>query len=92
MNLNEAIIHCKEKASGLTGCECGEEHAQLAVWLEELKDLKKKFKDYVVCSGADRCSDTNCQARFPHEKTSTCADEENAMMCIVEGSVWCKPC
>ena len=37
MTLDEAIIHCKEKAQGCS--ECSEEHRQLAEWLEELEEL-----------------------------------------------------
>ena len=37
LTLNEAIEHCYEK----TDCsECGQQHEQLAKWLEELKEYK----------------------------------------------------
>ena len=39
MTLEEAIIHCKEKACGDT--ECSKEHLQLAIWLEELQALRE---------------------------------------------------
>lgn len=38
MTLDEAIVHAKEKAA--CGDECGADHAQLAAWLEELKELR----------------------------------------------------
>ena len=39
MNLQEAIEHCKEK----TDCtECGQEHKQLAEWLEELAQRQER--------------------------------------------------
>ncbi len=38
MTLEEAIIHCKEKACGNT--QCALEHRQLAQWLKELKEYK----------------------------------------------------
>lgn len=41
MSLDEAIAHAKEKATELGG-NCGENHAQLAKWLEEYKQLKPK--------------------------------------------------
>ena len=48
MTLDEAIKHCHEVADGAL-CEgtvnhkaCGEEHKQLAEWLEEYKALKEK--------------------------------------------------
>lgn len=41
MTLENAIVHCREKAADDTICEkCREEHAQLAIWLEELKDRR----------------------------------------------------
>lgn len=49
MTIDEAIKHCNEVASGAL-CErtvnnkaCGEEHKQLAEWLEELKRMRAKF-------------------------------------------------
>ena len=38
MTLEEAIIHCKEKACGNT--QCALEHRQLAEWLQELQSLR----------------------------------------------------
>ena len=38
MTLEEAIIHCKEKACDNT--QCALEHRQLAEWLIELKKLR----------------------------------------------------
>lgn len=39
MTLEEAIIHCKEKACGNT--QCAIEHGQLAEWLQELQQYRK---------------------------------------------------
>lgn len=39
MTLEEAIIHCKEKACGNT--QCALEHRQLAEWLQELQQYYK---------------------------------------------------
>ena len=43
MTLDEAIEHCKQKASVLAECnkECSLDHRQLAVWLSDLKALTK---------------------------------------------------
>ena len=43
MTLDEAIEHCKQKASSLAECnkECSLDHRQLAVWLSDLKALTK---------------------------------------------------
>lgn len=43
MSLTEAIEHCKEVAE--SKCDkCGEEHRQLAKWLEELKVFRIKHE------------------------------------------------
>lgn len=48
MTLDEAIAHCKEVAQRLkASCDlqdhvCGDEHLQLASWLEELKALREE--------------------------------------------------
>lgn len=39
MTLDEAILHCEEKAVGCN--KCAEEHKQLAEWLKELKTFKE---------------------------------------------------
>lgn len=43
-NIDDAIQHAKEKAEEHKDCECGDWHKQLAVWLEELKTLRKVVK------------------------------------------------
>jgi hypothetical protein len=43
MTLDEAIAHSKEASE--TNCgQCAEEHAQLAEWLIELKEYRKRDK------------------------------------------------
>lgn len=42
MTLEEAIIHCKEKACDNT--QCALEHRQLAEWLKELQQYRKNAK------------------------------------------------
>ena len=42
MTLEEAIIHCKEKACNNT--QCALEHRQLAEWLKELQQYRNKGK------------------------------------------------
>lgn len=42
MTLEEAIIHCKEKACGNT--QCALEHRQLAEWLQELQEYRKNAR------------------------------------------------
>lgn len=41
--LDEAILHCYEKAGQMPLCDCSKEHIQLAQWLEELKMYKELY-------------------------------------------------
>ena len=45
MTLDEAIDHARETAERLGCTECGRDHAQLAEWLEELKQRRKNDLD-----------------------------------------------
>ena len=40
MTIDEAILHCEEKSEQCN--ECGRDHAQLAEWLRELKQLREQ--------------------------------------------------
>ncbi len=42
MSLDDAIKHAREKAKELGCTPCAKEHEQLAEWLQELKELRKK--------------------------------------------------
>ena len=42
--LDEAILHCYEKAGQMPLCDCSKEHIQLAQWLEELKAYREAVK------------------------------------------------
>ena len=46
MTLDEAIKHCKEKASGECS-ECAKEHYQLMEWLVDYKRLRKMEKEII---------------------------------------------
>ena len=41
MTLEEAIEHAEDIATSAIGCECREEHRQLAAWLRELQERRK---------------------------------------------------
>jgi hypothetical protein len=41
MSLEEAIEHAEDIAISAIGCECREEHRQLAEWLRELQERRK---------------------------------------------------
>ena len=48
MSIDEAIKHCYEVAEKQKYCtECSQQHLTLAMWLEELKELRK-FKHDVA--------------------------------------------
>ena len=41
MTIEEAIEHAEDTATSAIGCECREEHRQLAAWLRELVERRK---------------------------------------------------
>lgn len=41
MTLEQAIEHAEDIAISAIGCECREEHRQLAAWLRELQERRK---------------------------------------------------
>ena len=48
MTLEEAILHCREKANG--SCACADDHRQLAEWLTELLKRRKTEPKWISCS------------------------------------------
>lgn len=42
MTIEEAIEHAEDTALSAIGCECREEHRQLAAWLRELQERRKE--------------------------------------------------
>jgi hypothetical protein len=46
MNIEEAIKHCEDVANSKCN-ECGKEHQQLAIWLQELIYLREKEKEEI---------------------------------------------
>jgi len=44
MTIEQAIEHAEDTAISAIGCECREEHRQLAAWLKELKERRKEPK------------------------------------------------
>lgn len=45
MTLEEAIIHAEDTAMSAIGCECRDEHRQLAAWLKILKSAKFEYDE-----------------------------------------------
>jgi hypothetical protein len=52
MTLEEAIIHCKEKACDNT--QCALEHRQLAEWLQELQQYRKNARKEEYMKAPDK--------------------------------------
>ena len=48
MTLEQAIEHAEDTAISAIGCECREEHRQLAAWLRELVE-RRKAPEIVRC-------------------------------------------
>ena len=46
--LEEAIEHAEDIAVSAIGCECREEHRQLAAWLRELQE-RRKAPEIITC-------------------------------------------
>lgn len=45
MSLEQAIEHAEDIATSAIGCECREEHRQLAAWLSILKKAKFEYDE-----------------------------------------------
>ena len=56
MTLEEAIVHAEDTAKSAIGCECREEHRQLAEWLKELQE-KRKQPEIIRCYECVHASD-----------------------------------
>ena len=62
MNLEEAIKHSLDKAKEYKGTKCGEEHLQLAKWLQERKNYED-FLKFVAYLMAKSINCKNCELR-----------------------------
>lgn len=69
MSLEEAIEHAEDIATSAIGCECREEHRQLAAWLRELQE-RRKAPEIIRCKG---CKNYEWMSnRIPEEQTWHC--------------------
>ena len=57
MTIEQAIEHAEDIAISAIGCECREEHRQLAAWLRELQ-ARRKQPEIIHCG--------ECKHRFTH--------------------------
>ena len=48
MTIEQAIEHAEDIATSAIGCECREEHRQLADWLRELQE-RRKAPEIIYC-------------------------------------------
>jgi len=53
MTIEQAIEHAEDTAISAIGCECREEHRQLAEWLRELQE-RRKAPEIVFCKDCAR--------------------------------------
>ena len=62
MTLEQAIEHAEDTAKSAIGCECREEHRQLAEWLKELAERRKQ-PEIIYCKDCENW-DTTWQNDF----------------------------
>ena len=86
MTLEQAIEHAEDTDISAIGCECREEHRQLAAWLRELKERRKEpeivrcgeckyYKiDHPKANGYHCCY--RCHNIFPMKETDFCSKAE----------------
>ena len=63
MTIEQAIEHAEDIAISAIGCECREEHRQLAAWLRELQERRKE-PEIIHCG--------ECKHRDPEDKKCDC--------------------
>jgi len=61
ISLEQAIEHAEDTAISAIGCECREEHRQLAAWLRELQE-RRKAPEIVRCGECRHKGTRNCVA------------------------------
>ena len=66
MTIEQAIEHAEDTAISAIGCECREEHRQLAAWLRELQE-RRKAPEIVQCG--------ECRHRDPEDKKCDCGHD-----------------
>ena len=61
LTLEEAIEHAEDIAISAIGCECREEHRQLAAWLRELAE-RREAPEIIYCKDCKHKGTRNCVA------------------------------
>lgn len=94
MTIDEAIKHCNEVASGAL-CKstvnhkaCGEEHKQLAEWLEELQGLKENTTENLgthieqfICSKCELHLENFAQQIYDEDEDETSSVDFEFLYC-----------
>jgi len=62
MTIEQAIEHAEDTAISAIGCECREEHRQLAEWLRELQD--RRCEPEVTFCRSCNWNDGTCYCNF----------------------------
>jgi len=81
MTIEQAIEHAEDTAISAIGCECREEHRQLAAWLRELVERRKEpeivrcgecvnfaERDFCKVAGHNVHRKSNCMQVFGAER------------------------
>jgi len=81
MKIEQAIEHAEDTAISAIGCECREEHRQLAAWLRELQERRKEpeiircgecvnfaERDFCKVAGHNVHRKSNCMQVFGAER------------------------
>ena len=61
MTLEQAIERAEDTAKSAIGCECRDEHRQLAEWLKELAERRKQ-PEIIFCKDCKHKGTKNCVA------------------------------
>ena len=59
MTIEQAIEHAEDTAISAIGCECREEHRQLAEWLRELQERREQ-PEIITCGECKHNGTHNC--------------------------------
>ena len=85
MSLEDAIEHAEDIAVSAIGCECREEHRQLAGWLRELQE-RRKAPEIIFCHECKHWKDSDGVYRRGITAESKCPVNSRQ---VYEGTFFC---
>ena len=85
MTLEQAIEHAEDIAISAIGCECREEHRQLAEWLRELQE-RRKAPEIIFCHVCRYWKDSDGVYRRGINAESKCPVNSRQ---VYEGTFFC---